>query len=28
MSPNEGRSWNLVAAHLPHIYSVVAATIP
>ena len=27
MSPNEGRSFNLVAAHLPHIYSVVAATI-
>jgi photosystem II stability/assembly factor-like uncharacterized protein len=27
MSPNEGRSFSLVAAHLPHIYSVVAATI-
>jgi hypothetical protein len=27
MSPNEGRSWNLIAAHLPHIYSVVAATL-
>lgn len=27
MSPNEGRSWSQVAAHLPHIYSLVAATI-
>ncbi len=26
MSPNEGASWRQVAAHLPEIYSVVAAT--
>ena len=28
MSPNEGRSFRQIAAHLPHIYSVVAATLP
>ena len=28
MSPNEGQSWRLIAAHLPHIYSVEAATLP
>ena len=27
MSPDEGRNWNLVASHLPHIYSVEAATL-
>ena len=27
MSPNEGRNWRCVASHLPHIYSVVAATV-
>ncbi len=26
-SANEGTGWNLLAAHLPHIYSVVAATL-
>jgi len=26
-SPNEGRSWRRIAAHLPEIYSVVAATL-
>ena len=25
MSPNEGREWQLVASHLPHIYSVECA---
>jgi photosystem II stability/assembly factor-like uncharacterized protein len=28
MSPNEGRSFRQIAAHLPHVYSVVAATLP
>jgi photosystem II stability/assembly factor-like uncharacterized protein len=28
MSANEGRSWRQIAAHLPHVYSVVAATLP
>ncbi len=27
MSANEGKSWKLLAAHLPQIYSVVAATV-
>jgi photosystem II stability/assembly factor-like uncharacterized protein len=27
MSPNEGRSFRQIAAHLPHVYSVVAATL-
>jgi photosystem II stability/assembly factor-like uncharacterized protein len=27
MSANEGKSWRQIAAHLPHIYSVVAATL-
>jgi hypothetical protein len=27
MSPNEGRRWRPLAAHLPHIYSVVAVTL-
>ncbi|MFI5316863.1 MAG: WD40/YVTN/BNR-like repeat-containing protein [Myxococcota bacterium] len=28
MSPNEGRSFRQIAAHLPHVYSVVAAILP
>jgi hypothetical protein len=27
MSRDEGRTWRSIAAHLPHIYSVVAAEI-
>jgi photosystem II stability/assembly factor-like uncharacterized protein len=27
MSANEGKRWRQIAAHLPHIYSVVAATL-
>ena len=27
MSPNEGKVWKPLAAHLPQIYSVVAATL-
>jgi tricorn protease-like protein len=28
MSPNEGRSFRQIAAHLPHVYAVSAVTLP
>jgi hypothetical protein len=27
MSADEGKRWSPIAAHLPHVYSVVAATL-